>query len=294
MPTINGRACVANGRNLIVQSDLKGGYLDRDNGNMLPWGNTDFNSDKYIATNGATVLTFSSPDYVFKGNWLDTLAMYDSDKNYLGWQSITSATQTLSKPNVAYIRFSINFTDEGGTAEELSDWLANHRYKLEKGSVATPLTPAPVDKVFSNGKQVYSKNLWIMSKVVHGYLPAATGLPTLNSNTPDAVIPDPIMIPVNSKSLVMTIYNPNKLVNTANASKPSFFNGSTYLGMQKQFNLTGDAVQTVKWNIPAGATKAYLASLLGPANTAVFDPSIYVKYEFDVATPWTPAPEDVM
>ena len=159
MPTINGKACVANGRNLIIQSALKGGYLDRDNGNMQPWGNADFNSDIYIPTNGSTVFTFSSPDYAFKGSHNHALAMYDSDKNYLGYQSITSATQTLSKSNVAYIRFSMNFTDEGGTAGELSDWLSAHRYKLEKGSVATSLTPAPVDKVFSNGKQVYGRNL---------------------------------------------------------------------------------------------------------------------------------------
>lgn len=153
----------------------------------------------------------------------------------------------------------------------------------------------PVDKVFSNGVQVYSENIWIMSKVVHGYVPAATGLPVLSINTPDAVIPDPIMIPVNSKSLVMTIYNPNKLVNKVNSSKPSFFNGSTYLGIQAAFQLTGDAIQTVKWDIPAGATKAYLGSLLGPARATEFDSSIRIKCEFgDNATPWTPAPEDVL
>jgi len=160
MSTINGRACVVNGtpvdkafsngrqvygRNLIIQSDLKPGYIVRDDGSMTPWGNNDFNSDNYIPTNGETVFTFSSPDYVFKGIWTDSLAMYDSDKKYLGWQSITSATQTLSKPNAAYIRFSINFVEEGGTYEHLSDWLDNHRYKLEKGSVATPWTPAPED-----------------------------------------------------------------------------------------------------------------------------------------------------
>ncbi len=152
-----------------------------------------------------------------------------------------------------------------------------------------------VDKVFSNGKQVYGRNLWIASKVVHGYIPSATGLPTLSSNTPDAVIPDSIMIPVNSKSLVMTIYNPNKLVNKANYSKPSFFNGSTYLGLQTSFQLTGDAVQTVKWNIPAGATNVYLGCLLAPAGATKFDSSISVKCEFgDNATPWTPAPEDIL
>lgn len=83
MPTINGKACVANGRNLIVKSDLKNGFLDRNTGGMNNYGGNDFHSDNYIATNGATVFTLSSPDYVFKGNWNDTLAMYDSDKTFL-------------------------------------------------------------------------------------------------------------------------------------------------------------------------------------------------------------------
>lgn len=152
-----------------------------------------------------------------------------------------------------------------------------------------------VDAVYQNGRQVYGRNLWIASKVAHGYLPGATGLPTPSDTSPDAVIPDPITVPASANSLVMTIYNPNKLVNTVNSDKPSFFNGSTYLGIQQWFSLTGDAVQTVKWNIPAGTTKAYLSSLLGPAHTVGFDSSIYVKYEFgDFATPWTPAPEDIL
>lgn len=138
----------------------------------------------------------------------------------------------------------------------------------------------------------YGRNLWIRSKVNHGYVQGSNGLPTATGvGSADAVIFDPITITASAKSLVMTIYNPNKLVNTVNTSKPSFFNGSTYLGSQKFFKLTGDAVQTVKWDIPAGATKVYLGSLLGAANGAV-DPSIHVKYEFDIATPWSPAPED--
>ena len=131
------------GTNLIIQSDLNYGYLDRNNGSVMFNGNAtgggyDFHSDNYIATNGATVFTFSSPDYAFKGSGNDTLVMYDSNKNYLGYQFITSPTQTLSKSNVAYIRFSINFTNDGGTYGNLSDWLNTHRYKLEKGSKATP------------------------------------------------------------------------------------------------------------------------------------------------------------
>ena len=132
------------GTNLIIQSDLKNGYLDRNDGSGVPNG-VNFYSDNYIATNGETVFTFSSPDYAFKGHMYHTLAMYDSDKNFLGYQTITSATQTLSKSNAAYIRFSISLTNEGGTSDKLSDWLNNHRYKLEKGNVATDWCPSPTE-----------------------------------------------------------------------------------------------------------------------------------------------------
>ncbi|MGK4058639.1 hypothetical protein AB0Y04_02750 [Loigolactobacillus coryniformis] len=124
------------GANLIVQSDFKYGYIFGDGG--VHSTSIDFYSENYIDTNGETVFTFSSPDYVFKGDGItDRLAMYDSNKKYLGYQPLNSATQTLSISNVAYIRFCINSAGEGNTTGRASDWLANHRYKLEKGSVAT-------------------------------------------------------------------------------------------------------------------------------------------------------------
>lgn len=129
--------------NLIIQSELKSGYISA--GNVVVDSNGDFHSDNYIPTNGATVFTLSSPDYVFKGSINHHLLMYDSDKNYLGFQSITSATQILSKSSVAYIRFSINFVEEGSTNNKLSDWLDNHRYKLEKGPTATDYSLNPQD-----------------------------------------------------------------------------------------------------------------------------------------------------
>lgn len=132
------------GTNLIIRSELKNGCLNRDNGGVRDSG-ADFYSYNYIATNGETVFTFSSPDYVFNGNTDHALAMYDSKKNYLGYQTITSATQTLNNSNAAYIRFSINFTDEGGTSGKLTDWLDNHRCKLEKGSHATDWSANPAE-----------------------------------------------------------------------------------------------------------------------------------------------------
>lgn len=141
------------GTNLIVQSDLISGYINRVDGTANGVATTDFHVDNYIPTNGETVFTFSSPDYLFKGSGNHTLAMYDSNKNYLGWQPMYSATQTLSKSNVAYIRFSINFVNGGGTAGRLSEWLANHRYKLEVGSVATSWSPNHSDSTYTSWLQ---------------------------------------------------------------------------------------------------------------------------------------------
>ena len=151
----------------------------------------------------------------------------------------------------------------------------------------------PVDKVFSDGKQVYNRNLWSDKKVVNYYISGVTGLPT-NGGPIDAAMIDPVTVPSTATKLVITIYNPNKVVNTHNSAKPSFFKGDTYLGLQSDFNLTGDTVQKKEWPIPAGATKAYLGTLLGAEKAESFDFSIKTKYEFDTATPWTPAPEDVM
>lgn len=142
---INGIQANGGGVNLVAQSDLKPGCLDRNSGSANDNGTYDFHVDSYIPTNGSTVFTFSSPDYSFKGSGDHTLAMYDSNKNYLGYQLITSPTQTLNKSNVAYIRFSINFSDEGGTAGGLSDWLSTHRYMLEKGIIAHDWSPSPED-----------------------------------------------------------------------------------------------------------------------------------------------------
>lgn len=289
MPTINGKACVANGRNLIIQSDLKAGYLDPSTGSAK-YSSVDFYSDNYIATNGATVFTFSSPDYTFKGSNRNTLVMYDSDKNYLGRQPLVSATQTLSKSNASYIRFSINSVDEGATDGKLSDWLSAHRYKLEKGSVATPLTPAPVDKVFSNGKQVYGRNLIQIANTMPGYIDASNGsIGAPNSINLDRVtgfievepnrtywVQDEVYL-LNGQQLFFSvgIYDSNK----------SFINRLFVDGGIVMANST--VFRNLKMVIPENAK--YVRVSFRTYGNAI------VKLEQGTtATPWTPAPEDVM
>ena len=274
MPTINGRACVVNGgANLIIQSDLKGGYIDRYGGGIVYNGGNDFYSDIYTATNGETVFTFSSPDHVFKGFIGHTLAMYDSDKNYLGWQSITSATQTLSKPNVAYIRFSINFVVDGGTVEKLSDWLSAHRYKLEKGSVATPWTPAPVDKVFSNGVQVYGRNYYSIAGLSKAY----------NDPTHGNITCVDIQLEPNTKYTISTDSPLREgVAKDVFAGTPTLIPNSYDNGVSKgepiSCNTDNTGVLTVAYR--------YLDIKNG---------MYHIKVERGtVATAWTPAPEDVM
>ena len=180
------------GTNLIIQSELKSGFLDRGDGSIVVPSNIDFHSDNYIATNGANVFTLSSPDYAFKSNYDNLLQMYDSNKKSMGYQVITSATQTLSKSNVAYIRLSINFALEGGTSGNLSDWLDNHRYKLEKGSVATDWCPNPEDKVNVSDMRKPASDVAGIEEVNAkqdkiGYTPADDSKVTHNSSD-DAII----------------------------------------------------------------------------------------------------------
>lgn len=143
-----------------------------------------------------------------------------------------------------------------------------------------------VVEVAGNVIDIGNKNLWITSKVASGWLDRDSGKPNPTS-VPDAMIPDPITIPAGAKSLIMTTYNPNKVVNTGSSYRAAFFNGSTYLGNIKDCYLTGETVQTIKWDIPSEATKVYLSSVLAPNGVSIHDPSIYIKYEFgNVATPY--------
>ena len=295
MPTINGKACVANGRNLIIQSDLKGGYLSKYTGELYGTGTADFRSDNYIATNGATVFTFSSPDYIFKGSSSDTLAMYDIDKNYLGYQLITSATQVLTKSNVAYIRFSINFMNEGGTAGRLSDWLANHRYKLEVGATATPLTPAPVDKVFSNGKQVYGRNYFLDSKT-RTITPPGTASYDWRIIISNDFWSNPDRLKSNNIKISFTL--------SAQKALTADFNSGLYFSAPPWYS--------TPLSYPAGTTAPIKYELIFYITDPAFktdncfirfqakDTSDFpfvlenAKLEIGTFTPWSPAPEDVI
>jgi hypothetical protein len=147
----------------------------------------------------------------------------------------------------------------------------------------------PVDKVFSDSKQVYGRNLWIRSKAVSGFL--GNG----NIIAPDAenLVSDFISVDTNQTY----IYSTDVVVTLTN--KPTTWDAYQFFDSNKA-TLGGRVVQLgpdvaagthqhTEWVIkaPAGASFIRIGSRYLEQGTA--------KLEVGSApTPWTPAPEDVM
>lgn len=164
MPTINGKACVANGRNLLT------GTVNRTVTGQNTYGH--FSGDDLLTLfkglEGKTVtLSF---DYEYSGfvagsgtnrlGWEVGLRA-DSTSWFGGWYEPSNdsgsgrMSSTLVVPeNITGISEGLGYVQFSGSGTGTLS-----HFKLEKGSVATPLTPAPVDKVFSDGRQVYGRNL---------------------------------------------------------------------------------------------------------------------------------------
>ena len=149
----------------------------------------------------------------------------------------------------------------------------------------------PVDKVFSNGKQVYGRNLWIRSKAVSGYLNAnGSG----NVNAPDAenLLSDFISVDGNQTYIYHTDVVPTAIASRTFNSYLFFDSNRAPLGariVQVGPNVTPGTPQHTEWVIkaPVGASFIRIGSSHLEHGTAKLEVG-------SVPTPWTPAPEDVM
>ena len=154
MPTINGRACVVNGkpvdkvysngkqvygRNLLVgTSSLENSYT-QDFSTVPNW------TGQQITVNAGDTFTYSIYFTNLKGSFVLGYWGYNSNKKYVGWFpsahyfSTGKISFTSKIPSgVSYVtphvvKLSDNFVC---TAKE---------EKLEQGDIATPWTPAPED-----------------------------------------------------------------------------------------------------------------------------------------------------
>lgn len=149
----------------------------------------------------------------------------------------------------------------------------------------------PVDKVFSNGVQVYGRNLWIKSKAVSGFL---DGSANGNIRQPDAenLVSDFISVNENQTYIYSTDVVPT-ISGFLQAWSGYLFFDSNKAPLGKRATQWGPTVtpgtpQHTEWviTVPVGASFIRIGSRYLKQGTAKLEKG-------SVATPWTPAPEDV-
>ena len=150
----------------------------------------------------------------------------------------------------------------------------------------------PVDKVYSNGIQVYGRNLWIRSRAVKGFLNFDN---SGNINKPDSenLVSDFISVDANqtyiySTDVVITIaqgYNATwDAYQFFDSNKAPLGGRNTQVGQNVALGTPQHTYLVIK--APVGASFIRIGSRYLEHGTAKLQKG-------SVATPWTPAPEDV-
>lgn len=310
MSTINGKACVANGRNLLLDTDFNNLDLwyanqywtkqpDKYNGLAVMQTTSNWSGiSQYIKVKTGEVYTFSIYARYASGTgtsniyWLLNVDPESGHTNALvsvankrvnlsdSWQRI-SVTTTITADG--YVRPRIERTDNNSNVLQIAGM------KLETGTLATPLTPVPVDKVFSNGKQVYGRNLLIGStdNVVH--YTSIGGFTVWQSYVTKFNIGDMLNVSADITS------------NSGNTVLKVFLLSSTgtqtgYLEHHVSQGQTDHVF--VSKTIPTGTTSILVkidnSNLNGPGQADVCTISHQFANTGSIATDWTPAPEDVI
>lgn len=148
----------------------------------------------------------------------------------------------------------------------------------------------PVDKVFSDGRQVYGRNLLkgTSNQEASGIIPA--NMWTLNRSSRITV--------TSGQKFVYQIFitNDNTVDLTANIGR---FSGTDWEGaIFGNFIMAGTSgYSSVTFTIPSGVDIIVINGM-GVSNAATSTTTVHWKEEKlelgTIATPWTPAPEDVM
>jgi hypothetical protein len=169
MPTINGRACVVNGtpvdKVFSNGRQVYGRNLAIGTGQLLSIAGTNAANQwayNYSLVNGYNVSSLASAfgtQYTFSFDWSVSgsspsgkfKAQFNDDPWYLGRQVTVSSSNTSGHISYTFSLSSVS-TDNKNVATLLGFRLDNFvgtftafNVKLEKGSVATPWTPAPED-----------------------------------------------------------------------------------------------------------------------------------------------------
>jgi hypothetical protein len=334
MTTINGKACVANGRNLLLDTNFNNlpQYWTARAGTV----SGTFNGNNVIYYDAKTI-TFSfaevlqQPIYdpaltnnrVLPSQWY-TLSFYAKGVGKMTTYVSGGFVDTAS----CYVDGvkSGHATNDGSNVWDLTDDWTRHTYtiksksslpatgvknvlwrlfkgneayicmpKLETGTLATPLTPAPVDKVFSDGRQVYGRNLLKESR--GPFTPNANP-----SNFDNILYTNAIVSLEEGATYTISASSNGNFTSDHNGSTESdnivlWLTNAALDNTDPKFDriissqTTGTTGTTFTWSQPSntGAIRV---------NAYHKNPIMHVEKikieKGSVATPWTPAPENVM
>jgi len=170
MSTINGKVCVANGRNLLLNSDQQ-----FTNSVGQEFVTTTFNLndifDKYGTDQVYTISYDLSSNDPSKVSSIRAYTNPGSTPQNKYWFPDVTHQGVTTTPKRFSMTFKPKLVDETITKTTLVFYgeydsgnipIVN-RIKVEFGNVATPYSQVPVDKVFSDGKQVYGRNYFLNS-----------------------------------------------------------------------------------------------------------------------------------
>jgi len=343
MTTINGRACVANGRNLLLDTDFNNlpQYWTSRAGTVTGTFNG-HNVIYYDATTISSVEVLKQPIYdpsltnnrVLPSHWY-TLSFYAKGVGQMNTYVYSSFVDTSAGSYIDGVKSSYIGSDGGHVWDLTDDW-TRHAYtfkskssfpttdvqnvlfrafkgntvyitmpKLETGTLATPWTPTPVDKVFSNGKQVYGRNLLTnTSDFSYNWY----GIHTISATTKyDGY--SSMVFTSNTQKLARHDFDLGKLQNSTKYTA-SFWAKADNAGDRAHTELWGsngvtDFVLTTDWvrytavltsASDANTNISHSSCFFGvPANNIG---NIYIALpkleKGSIATPWSQAPEDVM
>ena len=135
---------VRDGINLFSQSTATSGFIDGETGNVdPPYPSNEIVSD-YIPVSASSTYTFQlwgttpSGGYCWGG-----IGEYDSNKNFILRDTLSGSNQ--STDTIEHISKTITTTSTTAYVRVSFSKYNDYKAKLEKGSIATPWTPAPTD-----------------------------------------------------------------------------------------------------------------------------------------------------
>lgn len=311
MSTINGKACVANGRNLLLDTGFNnlpqywtsraGTVNGTFNGhNVIYYDATTITGnftnvlqqpiyDPALTTNRVSPSQWYTLSFYAKGvgqmtsyvysSFVDTGAGSYIDGVALGYANFDGSnhwdlTDTWVRHTYTF-KSRASFLDMGRQNVLWRLYPGNEAYicmpKLETGTLATSLTPVPVDKVFSNGRQVYWRNYFSVS----GF--------TANKYTAASIDYYHLQLLPNTKYTVST--------NNAGIVDQGYAN--VFVG-NKGFT-PSTPVNGVIVNKPQTVTTDSTGILtIAARNYSLADGKDKIQVELGaVETAWTPAPEDI-